>query len=233
MENLRDLKPFELTKNELDWLDKCFLPEFKKGIPERKIIFTTLKGKHLTYVMISENLIKDAPSRFLKSNLLVKEIPGIKGKSGLFVNVDLLYWYIQNRHDIWNYKNLADRFFYEVFYGAHTDYDKSAEGYRVIAKQLLKIFKVKRSIKKTLFFGYLYFLRLFQKSTILPLVTINKGLKDKTLKYLGLTEASTEAFGKVSHRERLGECWNCGGTIEHDYSGLCSSCYDYWDEKTR
>ena len=101
MENLRDLKSFELTKNELDWLDKCFLPEFKKGIPERKIIFTTIKDVHLTYVMISQNLIKDAPSRFLKSNLLVKEISGTKGKSGLIVNLDLLYWYIQNIDDIW------------------------------------------------------------------------------------------------------------------------------------
>jgi len=48
-----------------------------------------------------------------------------------------------------------------------------------------------------------------------------------------LTKASGGSFGMVGHRERLGKCWNCGGTIEHDYSGLCGSCYDYWDEKTR
>ena len=112
-------------------------------------------------------------------------------------------------------------------------YDKSNEGYRLLDSHLNNVFKRWPAIKKTLFIGYLAYLGLLEAPTVPPLDTIYEGLKDKSLKFFGLTLASKEAFGKVGHREILGVCWNCGDTIEDARSGLCSDCYDYWDDKTR
>ncbi|MDF1540728.1 MAG: hypothetical protein P1Q69_17665 [Candidatus Thorarchaeota archaeon] len=67
LEIVRDLKQEDFQKSELDWL-KIHLPsEFKKGIPESRVIFTTNRKKHLTYIRVSEKLMNGVSSRFMKA----------------------------------------------------------------------------------------------------------------------------------------------------------------------
>jgi len=233
LENLRDLKQKEFRKNELSWLKTCVLGEIKKGISKENIIFTANQDTTDTYLRIPRKFLKNTPSRFLKSDLVVKSVPGKELEKGIFVKLELLYWVLENIEDIWGFMKLMDPLFYEVFHGEYTDYDESEVGYRVLDKHLKKVSKGWNAIKKTLFIGYLCYKRLLQKSTVPTLATINEGLKDKTLNYFGLTIADKQAFGKVTHRTILGVCWNCGDTIEDVRSGLCIDCFDYWDEKTR
>ncbi|MHA1637755.1 MAG: hypothetical protein ACTSUB_07045 [Candidatus Thorarchaeota archaeon] len=233
LQNLRDLKPDEFKKTELKWLKAYILGEFKVGVLEEKISFSNLPDAHLIYLKVSKNLMRSTPLRFLRSELLLTDLPGKELKIGPFMKLDLLYWYDDNIDDIWGYKKLMDPLFYEVFHGENTGYDESAVGYRVLDTHLKKVSKGWKPFEKTLLIGYLCYMRLLKKATVPSLESINEGLKDKTLKYFGLTKADTQSFGKVTHRGILGVCWNCGDTIEDVRSGLCKDCLDYWDEKTR
>ncbi|MDF1540727.1 MAG: hypothetical protein P1Q69_17660 [Candidatus Thorarchaeota archaeon] len=153
-------------------------------------------------------------------------------ETGTFVKLDLFYWYIENINDLWGFKKLMDPLFHNVFYRAQ-DYDSEGAGWKVLVEHLKMVTKGWRTIKRTLLVGYMYYLNLFQETTIIPLETINRGLKDKSLKGVGLTEANAGSFGKTTHYEILGTCWNCGDEIEDERSGLCMDCLDYWDRKTR
>ncbi len=226
----RDLKKSEFTKSELKWLETCIQAEFKKGIQEKRIIFSNHQGKHQTY-FLSRMGRKRAPSRFLKSNLLFTIVPGKEVKRGFIVKLDLLYWYLDNMYDLWDYKELAEPLFDQVF-RVNPNYIESQIGYQVRDAHLTAVALNWGATEKTLFIGYLLYLRLLQNSTVPPLVAINEGLKKKTLESFGVTIACREAFGMVTHREILGVCWNCGDPIECA-NGLCSDCDDYWDRKTR
>ncbi|MGY5878722.1 MAG: hypothetical protein RTV31_00670 [Candidatus Thorarchaeota archaeon] len=230
LEITRDVEQDELLKHELDWLRRCLSKEFKGRISEDKIVFAP-KGSYLICIP-SKVLMKDIPTRFLDSKILVSSISKQKIHKGLFMKLNLIFWYFENVTDVWGYKKLIDPLFYEVFYGDHVDYDKSKKGYSVLDKHLTKVLKGWKPIEKTLFIGYLQFLALFKKSTVPPLGTIYKELKDGITKHIGLTKASKESFGKVAHRQLLGVCWKCG---DDDIlpNGLCKDCDEYWDEKTR
>jgi hypothetical protein len=233
LENLRDLKPKDFKKSELKWLNACILDEINEGVLEEKLIFSNIQDEHHIYLRISRTLMRKAPIRFLRSNLVLKDLSGNDPKSGPYVKFDLLYWYDDNIGTIWDYKKLMDALFHNVFHGENSDYDESGVGFRVLDKHLEKVSKGWSSIEKTILIGYLCYMRLLKHATVLPLASINEGLKDKTLKYFGLTIADKKSFGKVTHREILGVCWNCGDAIEDVRSGLCDDCLDYWDRKTR
>ncbi|TFH09253.1 MAG: hypothetical protein E4H14_04790 [Candidatus Thorarchaeota archaeon] len=226
----RDFKQDDFQTHELNWLKRCLSNELKGRISEDKIIFTPKKS----YLMCtpSKEVRKDVPSRFLENKLLVESVSEQKLHNEFFVSLEVLFWYIENVNDVRGYKKLIDPLFYEVFHGDHVDYDKSKKGYRVLDKHLAKVLKGRTPIEKTVFIGYLRFLRLLKEKIVPPLGTINQELKDGIMKHLGLTQASRGSFGMVAHRQLLGVCWNCG---DDDVlpNGLCSDCDEYWDEKTR
>ncbi|MBE0527414.1 MAG: hypothetical protein IH631_10755 [Candidatus Thorarchaeota archaeon] len=226
----RDFNLDDFLAHELNWLKRCMSKELKGKISEDKIIFTP-KGSYLKCIP-SKEVMKDVPTRFLESKLLVESISEQELHNGFFVSLDVLFWYIQNVSDVWGYKKLTDPLFYEVFYGEHIDYDKPKKGYRILDKHLEKVCKGWAPIEKTLFIGYLQFLRLLKDKTVPPLSIIIEELKKGTMKDYGLTKASKESFGKMAHRQLLGVCWNCGDDAVLP-NGLCRDCDEYWDEKTR
>ena len=117
LENLRDLKPSEFKKTELKWLKTCIEDELKEGVLEEQVILSNLQDEHEIYLRISKALMRNAPVRFLRSNFLLKNLPGKELRRGPFVKFDLLYWYDDNIDDIWGYKKLMEPLFHDVFYG--------------------------------------------------------------------------------------------------------------------
>ena len=226
----RDLKKDAFLEHELNWLKRCMKDEFTGKVSEDKIIFSS-EGTYLACITTKE-LKKDTPARFLDNELFVESVSGHKLHGGFFIKLDLFYWYIDNVKDVWGYKKLTEPLFHEVFYGDHADYDESKKAYRVLDKHLTKVLKGWTPIEKTLFIGYLQFLRLFKDKTVPPLGTMNQEIKDGITEQIGLTEASKESFGKMAHRQLLGVCWNCGDDAVLP-NGLCRDCDEYWDAKTR
>ena len=125
-----------------------------------------------------------------------------------------------------------DRVFHFVIYGKDSAYDELGKGYKILDKHFKEVWKDWSEIDKTLLIGFAIFIKLFRSIEVKSLLSVFEGIKNKSLKYFGLSDANRESFGKVSHYEKLDLCWNCGGLIDAP-GGLCSSCYDYWDEKTK
>ncbi len=239
-EQLRDLqsiKKEELLPEEVEWLNSFIKYAFRKKVTKRDIVFTKDNDTDLTYFRIPyQELLelenKQIPNKFLETNIITTTIPENDTEEGYFAKIELVYWCFKNVKDVFGFYEILDTIFGRVMFGDLVRYDKQAKGYKVQPKHLEKRYGKWSAIRKTLLIGFAVFLGLFQRTTVPPLVEIYEGLKNKTLKLIGLSKADREAFGKTAHYQKLNLCWNCGWEINAP-GGLCKDCYDYWDERTK
>jgi len=235
--DLQSLKQGELTVQEIDWLYQFMKLAFKKNVTEKDIVFTKNNDTHLTFYSISNKILnalntQSVPERFLQSKFIILGVPDIDREEKYFVRIELIYWYFKHIIDIFDYKEILERIFSRALYGTDLSYNKRAKGYRVSIKHLKKGYGRWSVIRKTFLLGYASYLGLFKEATVLPLVRIYEGLKNKSLKQIGLLDATDEQFGQSGYYSRLGLCWHCGFTKVTN-SGLCRDCSEYWDKRTK
>ncbi|MFW9921950.1 MAG: hypothetical protein ACFFDW_01530 [Candidatus Thorarchaeota archaeon] len=239
MNELKDtynLEPQSLTQLESDWLKKFIKFSFSKDLKSKDFIFTTQDGKQLTYFVISPEFLAEnneelVPSKFLREKYILKGIPGLKRDNEYFIEIGFIYWYFEKIDDILDFFEIWNELFYSVF-ADRNNYDKERQGYKVLLENFQPQFARWSNIRKTFLIGFGVYIGLFQRETVPSLEEIFLGLKNHSLQLIGLSKAHGGSFGMVSHYGILRRCWNCGDMIDAP-GGLCSDCYDYWDEKTK
>ncbi|NHJ06229.1 MAG: hypothetical protein EAX90_15480 [Candidatus Heimdallarchaeota archaeon] len=240
MTELKDtfnLKPNNLSSQEKEWLKNLIKFSFSMHIKSKDIIFTTQNGDHSTYYFISPKFLKEydeqsIPRKFLREKYIIKGISGLNRNDDYFVDICFIYWYFNNIDDYLDFLDIWNEIFDSVFACRETFYDKEVKGYKVLPEHLQHHIARWSVIRKTFLIGFGIYIGLFQRETVPSLEEIFLGLKNKTLKLIGISKAHGGSFGMVSHYEKLKRCWNCGNMIDAP-GGLCEKCYDYWDEKTK
>jgi hypothetical protein len=190
-----DLKRSDLRNYELNWLSRCFRDELREKITESRIAF--LDEEIYLICHPSKNIRKNMPSRFLENDLFINSIRDIKLHNGLFVKINLLYWYFHNVIDVWSFKTTKNSLFNEVFLGDNVEYEEVKKGYRVLDVHLEKVRQDWTPIEKTLFIGYLQFLNLLEDETVPHLIDVIEEIKKGTMKDYGLVKGIKKSFTKT------------------------------------
>ncbi|MHA1557168.1 MAG: hypothetical protein ACTSPM_09575 [Candidatus Heimdallarchaeota archaeon] len=235
--NFQTLKPKDLTIQEIKWLIKLMELAFRNNVERRDIVFAKQNKTHVTFYRIPHGVLDDLgnqsiPKRFLQKEFITLGIPGQEREEEYFARIELIYWYFKHIKDIFDYKDILERFFGRVIYGDRSKYNKRAKGYWILRMHLEEEVGRWSAIRKTFLFGFAIYLKLIQESSILTLSRIYDAVKNKSLNRLGITEASDEQYGMSSHYSKLGLCWHCG-FIEVSEGGLCRECSEYWDKRTK